>query len=157
MALDCHSTTKSRAGWERELGLNFTDVLWDKAVLSIRSATPCARLELIQFKVLHRAHLSKSRLSEIYPNVTDLCDRCQGSPCNLSHMFFSCPGLQKFWSDYSMIMSEVLGKNIVIGPYIAIFGLSVDSSHINSLQSDVLAFTSHIPHLVPSGKIRVKK
>lgn len=43
---------KTRVAWEQKLGVDFTDQWWDKAVYTIRPSTPCARLELIQFKVL---------------------------------------------------------------------------------------------------------
>ena len=142
MAFDDYSAIKARTSWERELELNLTDELWEDAIHTAWSSTPSARLELIQLKVLHRTHLSKSRLSEIYPHVADQCDKCHASDCNLSHMFFLCPRLQKFWSDYSAIMSKVLGGEITVCPFVAIFGLSIDFPHINRSQSDVLAFTS---------------
>ena len=142
MTFDNQPITKTKIAWERELGVVFPDQWWDKAVHKIRSSAPCARLELIQFKVLFRVHYSKSRLSEIYPNVADQCDRCQASPCNLSHMFFFCPKLSKFWTDYFMILTKVLGIKVNMDPNIAIFGISVDSAKFNSTQSDVLAFTS---------------
>lgn len=44
-----------------------------------------------------RCHYSKTRLAQIFPNMADVCDRCGGSPCNLTHMFFSCPALTNFW------------------------------------------------------------
>merc|ERR1712131_388551 len=33
-------------------------------------------LGLIQFKVIHSLHFSKTRLSEIYPDLEDRCGRC---------------------------------------------------------------------------------
>lgn len=56
MLFDGHSAVKAQVSWSQELGLDLTDELWDKAVRAVRSSTPCARLGLIQFKVLHRAH-----------------------------------------------------------------------------------------------------
>lgn len=56
---------KTKNAREHELSVDFTDSWWDKALYTIRPAIPCARLQLIHFKVLYRAHFNKSRLSEI--------------------------------------------------------------------------------------------
>ena len=112
-------------------------------VQRIRSSTPSARLELIQFKVLHRVHFSKTRLSKIFPSIIDQCERCHSSPCNLSHMFYFCSKLNTFWSDYFDILSKVLGFAIQTNPLIAIFGVTSGCrTRISSIQSDMLAFTS---------------
>ncbi|KAF3840392.1 hypothetical protein F7725_019109, partial [Dissostichus mawsoni] len=71
-----------------------------QAGLTIHTSSSCARLTLIQFKVLYRVHFSKARLSQIYPTAFDICDKCQASPCNLSHMFFSCPLVFSFWQKF---------------------------------------------------------
>ena len=88
LAFSDHSNAKLKCTWERELGIQIHEESWEQAIERIRSTTSCARLGLIQFKVLHRVHFSKSRLSEIYPEVEDKCDKCHGSPCHLSHMLF---------------------------------------------------------------------
>lgn len=54
--------------WEEDLGTNISGVTWDKA-LSRVNGTSCARLNLIQFEVLHRIHYSKFKLAKIYPTV----------------------------------------------------------------------------------------
>ena len=107
LAFSNHSNAKCT--WERELGIQIHEESWEQAIERIRSTTSCARLGLIQFKILYRAHFSKSRLSELYPEVEDKCDKCHGSPCHLSHMFFLCPDLKGFWVGYFTIMSSVLG------------------------------------------------
>lgn len=138
------STIKIKNAWESELGLQLTEELWEDAVNRIRTSSSCARLSLIQFKVLHRVHFSKSRLSEIYPEVEDRCDKCKSSPCHLSHMFFFCPDLYNFWSSYFAIISKVLKVNLVPTPLIAIFGISDSSVVLNLVQRDILAFSSLI-------------
>lgn len=77
-----------KSTWERELGMLLEDEVMDHAVDNIRSTTSSASLGLIQFKVLHRVHFSRSKLSIIYPYLKDECDRCHGSSCNLINIFF---------------------------------------------------------------------
>uniref|UniRef100_A0A669BRS1 Reverse transcriptase domain-containing protein n=1 Tax=Oreochromis niloticus TaxID=8128 RepID=A0A669BRS1_ORENI len=108
MATESDLSGKIRIAWERELGVELFESWWDKVNLIMRSSTPCARLQLIQFKVINRVHFSKSRISKIFPSIIDQCDRCHTSPCNLSHMFFFCPSLNKFWSDFFSVLSGVL-------------------------------------------------
>lgn len=117
MALDNHSIVKIKSAWKHELGTSLTNQWWDKFVHSISSITPCARLQLIQFKVLHRVHFSKSRLSEIFPNIADQCDRCHASSCNLSHMFFFCPSLHKFWTEFFTISNKDSRYSDTDGPF----------------------------------------
>lgn len=142
LAFSDDSNDKLKRTWERELGIQIQEESWEQAIERIRSTTTCARLGLIQFKVLHRVHFSKLRLSEIYPDVEDKCDKCHGSPCHLSHMFFFCPDLKDFWLGYFNIMSSVLGVNLQPCPLIAIFGIPDPSLALNPTQKDIIAFTS---------------
>lgn len=47
---------------------------------------------LIQFRIVHRLHMSKVKLSKIYPEVDPICDRCRQAPATLFHTFWSCSG-----------------------------------------------------------------
>lgn len=60
---------KIKTEWETELGVTFSDMLWEQALKEINACLSCAKLQLIQFKILHRVHYSKSRLSKIYPDM----------------------------------------------------------------------------------------
>ena len=144
MNVDDHLTTKIKMSWEQELGIIISEDQWQKAIATVRSSTPSARLQLIQFKVLYRVHYSKSRLSKIYPQIKDECERCHANPCDLSHMFFLCPVLQNFWNHYSNILSNALKIKVNLNPYLAIFGIPVNSAPINLSYSKILAFTSLI-------------
>lgn len=69
-------------------------------------------------------HFSKSRLSEIYPNVNDQYDRCYVSPCDLSHMFILPSKLQNDWDSILKILSEVLEINLQPWFLLAVFGIA---------------------------------
>ena len=108
LSFDCSPVTKVKAAWEQELGLHLGDDWWDTALKKIYTSSACAHLTLIQFKVLFRVHYSKTRLSQIYPTITDDCDKCHASFCNLTHMFYSCSSLYCFWQNYFETMSKIL-------------------------------------------------
>lgn len=142
LAFNNHSDAKLKCLWQEELGIQIRDELWEQAIEKIQSTTSCARLGLIQFKVLYRVHYSKSRLSKLYREVEDKCEKCHGSPCHLSHMFYLCPDLKTFWEGYFSIMSTILGVNLQPCPLIAIFGIPDPLLALNSTQKEIIAFTS---------------
>ena len=91
LAFSNNSSAEFKCTWEEELGMQIREGSWEQAIERIWTTTSCARLGLIQFKVLYKVRFSKSRLSKLYPEVEDKCDKCHGSPCHLSHMFLLCP------------------------------------------------------------------
>ena len=60
LSFDCSPVTKVKAVWEQELGLHLGDDWWDTAPKKMYTSSACARLTLIQFKVLFRVHYSKT-------------------------------------------------------------------------------------------------
>lgn len=82
------STAKIREAWKEELGIDLPEVMWDKSLSMIHSCSVNSRHQLIQFKVLHRLHYSKSRLHKFYTSVSPLCDRCKVAEGALSHAFW---------------------------------------------------------------------
>ena len=99
---------------------------------------------LIQFKVLHRMHYSKAKLSRIYPDLTDICDRCSQAPADLTHMFWSCPRLVEYWRSFFYVISEILGVKLDPSPSIAIFGIPEEGTRLNTRQKNIVSFASLI-------------
>jgi len=85
-----------KTAWENDLGISITDEQWSSAQQTVHSSSVCARHGLLQFKILHRLHLSKEKLSRMYPNVNPACDRCGHSPATLAHMFWYCSKLTSY-------------------------------------------------------------
>ena len=79
LSSDSSPVTKIKAAWERELGLSLRDDWWDTALRKIYTSSVCTRLTLIQFKVLFRVNFFTFLLPQIYPNITDNCDKCHAS------------------------------------------------------------------------------
>ena len=94
------------------------------------TSSTCARLTLTQFKVLF--------------SITDNCDKCHASSCNLTHMLYCCSLLSRFWQNYFDTMSKILSVIIKVSPHVAIFGLLEDHNWFTSNQLDILAFTSSL-------------
>lgn len=68
---------RTRGAWEQDVGHPITADRWDLILNSIHKSSLCARYCLIQFKLVYRAHMSKSRLASMYLDVTPTCDKCK--------------------------------------------------------------------------------
>lgn len=136
------SLSHIRAGWEGELGFEMSDVSWQSAIKRIHSTSICIRHGLLQFKVLHRLHLSRSKLARIYQDVDPTCSRCCQASATLYHMFWACPKLIQFWSLIFYTFSYICDREINPVPEIAIFGVTPAGMAISGAQSDTIAFSS---------------
>lgn len=89
----------------------------------IHSSSTCLRHKVIQFKIVHRLHWSKTRLSKVIPTIDLVCDRCGIATATLSHMFWSCSELTGFWRPIFTFFSDLLGVRIEPLAIIAVFGV----------------------------------
>ena len=133
-----------RHTWERELGIELGEDWWSEALYRINSSCACARMCLIQFKVVHRIHYTRAKLSRMFPDTTDSCNRCRHSPADHTHTFFSCPKLFSFWTSFFDTLSAIFGFSVPPCPLIAIFGVSPAVGRFNRYQKDMVAFASLI-------------
>lgn len=53
---------------------------------------------LIQFKVIHRTHYSKTKLHRYNPR-SPICDKCSLGEANLLHSLTLCPKIENYWSE----------------------------------------------------------
>lgn len=137
------SLIKIKTERESELGISLSNELWEEALKEVNACTSCAKLQLIQFKILHSAHYSKTELSKIYPDINDSCERCSQSPRNHTHVFWSYP---KLTESFFKVISEVLGLTIRPDATIAIFGIPGEGMSISVKQAHIISFASLIAH-----------
>lgn len=95
MTLQNTSLQKIKTEWIGDLVIDISNDT-DKVVDRINRTSSCARLNLIQMKVLYRIHYSKTKLAKLYPNIDETCDRCNAFKADLTHMFWSCTKLRQF-------------------------------------------------------------
>ena len=69
-----------------------------------------------------RTHYTNARLAKIYPSVSDACGRCDFSPANHVHRFWSCAELRSFWSYIFDILSRSYGYISAPNSLSAVFG-----------------------------------
>ena len=74
---------KIHLAWEKDLNLELTDNAWDSILKQVNSTSFCA-------------HISKEKLSRMYPDFSPCCNKCKEDEASLIHMYWSCPSLGKF-------------------------------------------------------------
>ena len=134
---------KIKADWEKELGMDIPDSFWKQALIRVNKSSSCARLNLIQFKVLHRLHYSNSKLSKMYSTVADSCNRCHNSPADLTHMFWSCPHLTTYWNKVLKVLADSLSLNLTPNAWMCIFGVQGDGDKtLINKHKNIIAFST---------------
>ncbi len=136
------SIEKIKEKWTKDIDSVIIDEIWDDALKRVNGSTTCARLSLIQFKILHRTYYTKSRLSKIYPNVNDRCDRSKSDKADLIHMFWSCQKLKHYWTLVFKTLNEAFNLNITPCVEIAIFGVPEHGISLTNNMENVFAFAS---------------
>uniref|UniRef100_A0AAR2IMM0 Reverse transcriptase domain-containing protein n=1 Tax=Pygocentrus nattereri TaxID=42514 RepID=A0AAR2IMM0_PYGNA len=131
-----------KAQWEEELGEEISEEAWQRAVQWVPSSSVCVKHGLLQFKVLHRLHFSRSKLAKLYPNTDPTCLRCKKDPGTLSHMFWTCPQLLDFWMGIFNTFSHIWNINFKPNPLTGLFGVVPVDILVTSDQSEVEAFST---------------
>ncbi len=88
-----------KMSWEKDLGIDISEDNWTNALQDIRSCSINSNLQLIQYKVVHRLHYSRTKLHSIYPSVSSLCLKWKSNEGTLAHLFWFCPKMRKFWTE----------------------------------------------------------
>ncbi|CAI5660574.1 unnamed protein product [Oreochromis niloticus] len=129
-----------KMAWEEELGLLIGDEVWERSLCMIHSCSINARHQLIQFKVLHRLHYSKTKLHRIFPSISSICDRCKLGEGSLTHLFWTCPKLYHYWLNIFNCFSDIYNCTLEPDPIIALFGSSSSLLHLSSAAQTTVLF-----------------
>ena len=101
------------------------------------------RSSLLQFKVMHMAHVSKVKLSHMYPDVDPCCDKCKRDEASLIPMFWTCPSLESYWRDIFQTLSQILYFELEPCPLVALFGTTGEmAARLTPVKRCTLSFSS---------------
>ncbi|KAF7665834.1 hypothetical protein LDENG_00131610 [Lucifuga dentata] len=90
--------------WAEELNEEIEDEVWKECLMNIHDCSFNVRLNLIQFKTLHRLYYSRTKLHRIFPDVSPLCNRCRCGEGTLTHLLWSCNKLHTLEEHLSMLL-----------------------------------------------------
>lgn len=139
--IDCTTSLDHiKDAWSEDLGVNITGEQWIEAQERVHSSSICLRHGLLQFKILHRLHLSKQRLSRMFPGVDASCDRCGYTPASLSHTFWSCPHIRLYWSKIIGTLSDIFKVRLPTDPMMSLFGVAPNALNLDCSKMSVLCF-----------------
>lgn len=135
-------TDKLKTAWEEDLGFPLSEDTWVSILKLVNSTSLCARHCLIQFKVVHRAHISKVKLSSIYPDISPYCVKCKHVEASLIHMYWSCSDLGKYCREVFHTLSRVLKVKLDPNPLTALFGVMGGEKKLTTTKQHILSFAS---------------
>lgn len=141
-SLQLTSLNSIKTLWEGDLGLTLNEEVWKEILVRVHQSSICARHSVIQCKIIHRAHLTKLRLSKIFPNIDPSCERCHQADASLIHMFWECSKLLIYWTNIFDTISKVYKRNIEPDPVIALFGATRQIPSLSSGQKSFIAFVT---------------
>jgi len=72
-------TFNSRLTWERELSVSISEDDWINIWKYAKSISVCNRAKAIQFKILHRMHISPNRRHAFNNSLSPLCLKCKST------------------------------------------------------------------------------
>ena len=111
--------------WQRELSATIDEEKWDTIWSLAKKISICTWTRAIQLKILHRLHISPHRRHLFNRSLSPLCLKCKTDVGTLTHCFWSCHKLQRYWVE---IISELE----------RIFPINIEMSLILGLPSDLL-------------------
>ena len=100
----------------------------------------------MQFKVVQRIYFTNSKLSKMYYNIADTCNRCHMTLANMTHMFWSCIRLQDYRTATFNHLAEALNTKSTPCAELAIFGVLSDPQTIRRKVKDSIVSASLLAH-----------
>uniref|UniRef100_A0A8C4X2W1 Reverse transcriptase domain-containing protein n=1 Tax=Erpetoichthys calabaricus TaxID=27687 RepID=A0A8C4X2W1_ERPCA len=82
--------------WAANLLINISEWEWKVAMQRLHSSSICTKHTIIQLKIIYRVHLSRLKLSKMFPGQDPTCEHCNQVPASLGHMFWACAKLTSF-------------------------------------------------------------
>lgn len=99
------------AKWDHDVA-GVEDEEWREAVASPREVAISSRLRLVQFKILHRSYMSRSRLAKIQGSTEAECPKQCQLEGTFIHSIWECPHIQVYLGQVVGLMESVVGKRI---------------------------------------------
>ena len=112
-----------RGKWDTELSIAIKDDEWCDIWTYANSISVCNRAKSIQFKILHRMHISPNRRHLFNCTLSPMCLKYKTEVGTLTHCLWSCYKLQRYWSDIVTEMEKTLSVKLEMDPMSLILGL----------------------------------
>uniref|UniRef100_A0A672Z074 Reverse transcriptase zinc-binding domain-containing protein n=1 Tax=Sphaeramia orbicularis TaxID=375764 RepID=A0A672Z074_9TELE len=132
------SITLPTTKWEKDLALPPNLDFWIQINKNIFSMTTNTNLQLIQYKTIHRIHITQGKMFKMGLISTDICSQCTlGHTDDYLHATWSCQPVLSFWITVTETLSCILGCRIPASPTLCLLGdlthITIPTKHNNPL------------------------
>ncbi len=91
--------------WELYLGRQQGTLFWSKAFTAARKVSTESKLQMLQYKILHRILPTKKYLFQRNTADTPNCIACRQEE-TIEHMLFECPATKKLWNELTYLFQQ---------------------------------------------------
>ena len=107
------SITLPTTNWENDLALSPNPDFWIQNSKNIFSMTTHTNLQLIQNKIIHRTHITQSKMFKMGFSDTDICSQCTlGSTDDYFHATWACQPVHSLCTAVTEKLSSIVGCRI---------------------------------------------
>ena len=108
--------------WTSDLNRHQSDINWKTICNNTFAMSSNSKIQLIQYKVLHRTHITTHKMFNMGFIDNNTCTHCPTAIDNHFHAFWLCTPIWRFWSEVMRELSEILNLSIPLTPSIALLG-----------------------------------
>lgn len=144
--------------WERDQGLSLTTDQWGAILKRSNNVSKCVTYKIIQFKILHRLHITPDKLRKMNSNTSNLCWHGCGKSGTLIHLLWSCPEVKTFRAFVEEFICKLFKINTKLSPLVCLLGNKVKEVKSNELQyiKNLVFFSkTHYPNELESQNIKL--
>uniref|UniRef100_A0AAQ5ZBJ0 Reverse transcriptase domain-containing protein n=1 Tax=Amphiprion ocellaris TaxID=80972 RepID=A0AAQ5ZBJ0_AMPOC len=118
-----HSIHLPTQKWEKDVSKSFDSDFWTQICENTFKMTKNTNLQLIQFKVLHRTHITQYKLYKMGFSRSDTCTQCtQNMTDTYFHALWLCTPVYQFWVTITQKLSNILDCGIPHSPTVCLIG-----------------------------------
>lgn len=123
--------------WNTDLNTSLTHENWIQICKNTFNMTYSTKLQLIQYKVIHRTHITQYKKHKMGLTDTDTCTQCTtGVTDTHLHALWECTPVKSFWNTITQTLSNILSCRVPPTPSLCLLGLiphTVQPQHNASL------------------------
>ena len=127
--------------WEEQWESEFGEIDWKEAYKVIFESTTSIKLQMLNYKIVTKIAVTNRLLFHIGISEHDRCPRCTRVKDSISHKFWECDQVRRFWVEVGKSLSKPNGTSlIVLDKKMVILGVGVGSfiSHIIALGKSII-------------------
>lgn len=109
------------------------NINWKDVFIFYRQCTNDCKLLDFQYKFIFRIIFTKRELLKMKLVDNDKCTFCKHASEDISHVYFDCEFVKRFWQDLEMFINNHLHCNIILTKFDITFGISSHNKILNHM------------------------